>query len=133
MKSNKINSYVVDTMALVLFLEKRKLPSHIKNIFLDAIQSKIVLYIPSIVCIEVAYLSEKNRIETNLNDINKLLSNNIKLIAINMNIIQKTFEIDDIKELHDRLIAGTAYYKKLQLVTNDPVIESSKFVKTVWD
>ena len=37
-------------------------------------------------------------------------------------------EITDIHELHDRLIAATARYLDLPLITNDPVIRASEFV-----
>ena len=36
--------------------------------------------------------------------------------------------IDDIPEMHDRLIAATACYLDLPLITNDPVIRGSRFV-----
>jgi predicted nucleic acid-binding protein len=47
-------------------------------------------------------------------------------------IIEKTFEIDDIPELHDRIIAGTALKTGLELITNDPIIAGSRFVKVIW-
>lgn len=52
-------SYVLDTMALILYLEKRKLSDNVKMIFKDA-ESKILdLYIPAMVLAEIGYLSEK--------------------------------------------------------------------------
>jgi predicted nucleic acid-binding protein len=38
-------------------------------------------------------------------------------------------QIDDIPEFHDRLIAATARYLDLPLITNDPVIIRSTFVQ----
>lgn len=43
-------------------------------------------------------------------------------------ISDKIFEIKDIPELHDRLIAGTAKYLNLPLITNDPIILKSESV-----
>ena len=48
-----------------------------------------------------------------------------------MGIIKTTFEIKDIPELHDGLIAGTARHLNIPLITNDPVILKSKSVKCV--
>jgi len=42
-----------------------------------------------------------------------------------------TFEMTDIPELHDRLIAGTARHLNLPLITNDPELLDSTFVKCV--
>lgn len=50
-----------------------------------------------------------------------------------MDTVIHSFEIDDIPELHDRLIAGSAKEKGYAVITNDPVIQSSKYVKSVWD
>ncbi len=47
-------------------------------------------------------------------------------------VIQSAAQITDIGELHDRLIAGTARLLDLDLITNDPVIQASAFVKTIW-
>ena len=39
--------------------------------------------------------------------------------------------INDIPELHDRLIAATARYLDLPLITNDPIIRDSSFVEVL--
>ena len=50
---------------------------------------------------------------------------------LSFEVIKAAFEIMDIPELHDRLIAGTARHLGLPLITNDPVILNSTFVKCV--
>jgi len=57
---------------------------------------------------------------------------NFKEQALNNEIINTSYQIDDIPVLHDRLIAGTAKYLDQELITNDPIIAKSKHVKTVW-
>lgn len=83
---------------------------------------------------EIGYLSEKERIETNLNEVKdySLKYESIEIEPITEEIIVKTFEINDIPELHDRIIAGTAFQKGLKLITNDPIISDSSFVKVIW-
>jgi predicted nucleic acid-binding protein len=39
---------------------------------------------------------------------------------------------NDIPELHDRIIAGTALKAGAKLITNDPIIARSKFVENIW-
>ena len=111
------NSYVTDTMALILRLEKRKLSSKIKALFEKAENGEIEIIIPAMVLAEIGYLSEKKKIETNLNEIKKYCKkyNSIFIEPITEKVIEKAFEI-----------------KELMLITNDPIISNSKFVKVIW-
>jgi predicted nucleic acid-binding protein len=55
-----------------------------------------------------------------------------EFITDTLEVVQAAAQITDIPELHDRLIAGTARSLGLELVTNDPVIQASRFVKMTW-
>ena len=128
------NSYIADTMALVLRLERRRLPQKVKAVFEDAENDNAGIFIPAMVLAEIGYLSERRRIETSLTDA-KIYCSDHKLInvePITELIIEKSFQIDDIPELHDRIIAGTAYSMEMQLLTNDPIISASKYISVVW-
>jgi len=129
-----MNRFVTDTMAYILFLEKRKMPEVAKRIFKDAENGEIEILIPSMVITEIAYLSEKNRIDIKLEDVqNHLIENKtFKESPLDFAIIKTSFGIDDIPELHDRLIAGSAKYFNCELIPNDPIIENSKHLKTIW-
>lgn len=129
-----MNKFVTDTMAYVLHLEKRKMPETTKKIFQNAENGETEITVPAIVIAEIGYLSEKKRIDLNLSDVSCHLekSTNFKEQPLNNEIIKTSYQIDDIPELHDRLIAGTAKYLNQELITNDPVIANSKHVKTIW-
>ncbi len=127
-------SYVLDTMALILYLEKRKLSDNVKTIFKDA-ESKILdLYIPAMVLAEIGYLSERKRVDTTLRNVSDyfLCHERVRYAPVSSEVIYKSFEIDDIPELHDRIIAGTAYALQARLITNDSIIQLSQFVTTIW-
>jgi len=128
------NSYVADTMALVLRLERRRLPQEVKAVFEEAENDNAGIFIPAMVLAEIGYLSERRRIETSLTEVKSYCLDYklIKVEPITELIIEKSFQIDDIPELHDRIIAGTAYSMKLQLLTNDPIISESKYISVVW-
>jgi predicted nucleic acid-binding protein len=122
-------------MALVLWLECRKLPEAIRLIFSDIIHERARLLIPAMVLAEIGYLAEKGRIGLSLDDIN-LWANRLKSVEIapvSGAITSKTFLISDIPELHDRIIAATAAEYNAPLLTNDPKIKASKFVTTIWN
>ena len=128
------HNYVTDTMAIILRLEKRKLSRKVKTIFESAEKGKIKLIIPAMVLAEIGYLSERNKIDTNLQEVQDYCKKypSVQTAHISAEVIYKSFEINDIPELHDRIIAGTAYLINLELITNDPIIIDSKYVSTIW-
>lgn len=129
-----MNRYVIDTQALVKFLAGKKvLNDPIEDIMKMADEGKNIIIIPSVVIFEIGYLYEKDRIPVSLNDIESILDRALNYIEepLSFGVIKAAFEIIDIPELHDRLIAGTARYLNLQMITNDPAIMASRFVNCV--
>jgi len=129
-----MKKYVIDTQALIKFMNGVKVISTIVDEILrktDAGENIIV--IPSVVIFEIAYLHEKKRIPVSVTDIESIISGSLNYIEepLTLDVIKSAFEINDIPELHDRLIAGTARYLDLPLITNDPIILRSDFVKSV--
>ena len=128
------SEFVIDTMGLVLRIERRKLGQTAKSI-LDSVESgNTTVYVPALVFAEILYLSEKQRISVSLRVVADYMKQypNYKEYPMSLAVIQSTAQITDIPELHDRLIAGTAQLLNLDLITNDPIIQASTFVRTVW-
>ena len=125
-----MDSFVTDTQALVKFMMGKKVindRSH--QAFLSADKAESTIIIPAIVLMEVLYLFEKNRIDISLFQTEDLLkSQNYQFEPLSLEILKAASEITDIPELHDRLIAATARYLDLPLITNDSVIRASEFV-----
>lgn len=129
-----MNKYVTDTQALVKFLNGQKVfNDDVHSIFENTDKGTNIIIVPSIVLFEIAYLHEKGRIPISLVDMENILNSSINYIEerLSLEIIKSAFEITDIPELHDRLIAGTARYLNIPLITNDPVIVGSAHVETV--
>ena len=126
--------YVADTVALVLYLEKRKSGAITEQIFDSAENAQIIVHIPALVFAEILYLSEKKRITANLTNALDLLKNssNFKELPMNGDVIKSAAEITDIPELHDRIISASARFLNLKLITSDAKIQNSNFVRTVW-
>ena len=126
-----MEKYVIDTQALIKFLNGKKvINDKINEILKMADEGKNIIIIPSVVLFEIGYLHEKGKIPISIKDIEDIVNNSINYIEekLSMGIIKTAFEIKDIPELHDRLIAGTAKYLNLPLITNDPVILKSESV-----
>ena len=128
------DEYVTDTMALILHLENRKSSQTVKTIFDSADQGNTAIYIPTMVFAEILYLTERQRITLNLFDVEKHLKSfqNYKESPMSFEIVKNAVQIKDIPELHDRLIASTANHLNLEFITNDPKIQASQLVNTVW-
>lgn len=126
--------YVTDTMAIVSYVGKRRLPPSTKQMFQNADAGLVQILIPSVVFFEIHYLFERNRIDISPKDILQHIQNHQSFLKqdLTFEIVSKSFQIDDIPELHDRLIGGTAHYFDVELITNDPLIQASQFVKTIW-
>ena len=128
-----MNSYVTDTMGLVKFMMGKKVINDAAHrAFVSADQGQAVIIIPAIVLMEVMYLFEKNRIEIGLFQTEDLMeSQNYQFEPLGFEILKTASNITDIPELHDRLIAATARHLDLPLITNDPVIRQSSFVRVL--
>ncbi|MBW3624199.1 MAG: PIN domain-containing protein [Armatimonadetes bacterium] len=127
-------AYVSDTMGLVLRMEERRLSPVARRIFEEAEAGNAVIYVSAITLAEILYLSEKQRISVSWAEVEMYLNrfSGYREQPLGMKILSSTAEITDVPELHDRLIAGTARFLNLDLITNDPVIQASAFVNTLW-
>ena len=102
---------------------------------LDSVESgDATVYVPTLIFAEILYLSEKQRIDISIRAVADHLQQypNYKEYPMSLAVVQSAAPITDIRELHGRLIAGTARLLNLELITNDPTIQASSFVRTVW-
>ena len=129
-----MNKYVIDTQALVKFLNGKKVINDTIDLILKkADTGEHIIVIPSVVIFEIGYLYERNRIPISIENIKTILKDSMNYVEekLSIEIIESAFEITDIPELHDRLIAGTARYLHLPVITNDPDMLASSFVTCV--
>ena len=132
--STHASEFVTDTMGLVLRIEQRRLPSPVKAIFDAGESGNATVYVPTMVFAAILYLAEKQRISLSLYSVAEHMEKfqHYQEYPMSFAVIQAAAHITDIPELHDRLIAGTARLLHLDLITNDPTLQASTFVWTVW-
>jgi len=121
-------------MAFILRLEGRKMPDKSKALFEQAEQGVAEIIIPAMVLAEIGYLAEKGKIDADLEKVKQYFHShkNVTELPLTFEIIKTAFSIDDIPELHDRLIAATGKELNIKIITNDYEIQASEHVKTVW-
>lgn len=127
-------TYSIDTVGLVLHLEKRRLGAEAQAILQQAEAEQATVYIPAMVFAEILYLSEKRRIGLTFTELFDYLQAQPNFVEypLDQNVIRVAYEIKDIPELHDRLIAATAKVMEHPLITTDATIQNSAFVETIW-
>lgn len=83
---------------------------------------------------EVLYLSEAKRIDLPLD---KLLSSisqalNYEVVPVDSDTVLAAVDIEDVPELHDRIIVATAKFLGVPIITGDKVIAASRHVESIW-
>ena len=133
-----MNVYVVDTMALVSYLEN-DLPVPADKIFKLAEQNKCKLLVPEIVIGEFIYICLKGKLKTSnpKSLIMEVLisldaSRYVDFIGMDTEAWEEFLELD-IRELHDRMICSIVLSKDAIVITDDKDIKKNKAVETVWD
>jgi predicted nucleic acid-binding protein len=128
------SEFVTDTMGLVLWLERRKFSPTARAIYESAEAGNVTIHIPAMVFAEILYLSEKRRINLTLDQVSDYLKRfpHYREAPMSLAAVQSAAQITDVPELHDRLIAGAARWLELTLITNDPIIQASSFVRAIW-
>jgi len=128
-------NFITDTHALLWwFTNSPKLSQKIIDIFADCERGENIIFIPSIVIAEALSIFDKKRVFFNFRSLFKKLyeSENFILIALDYPILQKMIDLNDIPELHDKIIVATAKHLNLPLITKDQTLQKLLHIKTVW-
>jgi len=131
-----MSQYVTDTHSLIWHLtQPRKLSSKIRRVFQEADQGQAQILVPSIVLIEVIFIGDRQRIPDSL--VNRLFKMDeapdaayqVVPLSKAVAVIARDFGPAVIPEMADRIIAATAKYFDLPLLTSDTAILASGLVK----
>jgi PIN domain nuclease of toxin-antitoxin system len=128
--------YLADTMTLVWYLRgRRRFGKQAREILRAADQGHHTIAISGVTLMEILYLSERRRIPIGLENLGDFLaqSTNYTVVPIGFEVVNAAADIDDVPELHDRLIAGTAAWLGVPILTNDPIMTNSQHVQTMWN
>jgi PIN domain nuclease of toxin-antitoxin system len=134
-----MSALVADTHAVIWYLLKAAKLSVEALAALDtATQEGEPIYLASISLVEVIYLTEKGKLpQVALERLNAALTEpeaGFVLVPLDGSIIQAVQQIpgDVVPEMPDRIIAATAFYLNLPLVTRDLRIQMLDVISTVW-
>lgn len=127
--------YLADTVIIVRhFANQGKIGKRAKSILNNVNTGSDTLIMSIISFVEILYLSEKNRININFDELRKVIEplDNYEVVDLNLDIVESAKHIHGL-ELHDRLIVATAKFYDIPILTSDQEIINYKSVKTIWD
>ncbi|MCA6612690.1 MAG: type II toxin-antitoxin system VapC family toxin [Pseudanabaena sp. M158S2SP1A06QC] len=128
-----MSAVLLDTHTIIwYFLDFRRLSA---NAF-EAIESARQINIASISIVEIIYLQEKGKLASEaLPRLNQIFANdpNWNLIPLDFEIAKAIANIprETVPEMPDRIIAATALYLNIPLVTKDSKIQAAN-IQTIW-
>ena len=91
-------------------------------------------YISIISLMEILYLSEKRRINVNLDETLTITESSSLYSIVNLTPeILKIAETTIFDELHDRLILSTAKWLQIPIISSDKMLTNVKGVEVIWN
>lgn len=134
------HKYIVDTHALIWFLEGNKRLSQPAKAIMVAADSEMVL--PLIALAEATVIIEKGR--TTIPDVSQFLTKvyadpRLEIYPLTLEIFQRslTSEGSNIPEMHDRFIVSTGLYLQdlghtIAILTKDESITDADVLHVIW-
>lgn len=131
-----LNSYIVDTHALVWFISKdKKLSPLAKQVLNQAEAGEVQVLIPTLVLAELDYIAQKKRVAATLDELLGRIQEGtgFAIVPFDTEVFQAMLTLPHEWEIHDRIIASTSRYYKAILITRDEVLRNTDEIETVWD
>jgi PIN domain nuclease of toxin-antitoxin system len=128
-------NYVTDTHALLWwFVDSPRISPSAARIFERCEEGEDGILVPSIVIAEALSIFDKKRVHF---DFRRLLrkiteSENYRIVPLDLPVLSKMIGLDDVPELHDKIIVATARHLELTLITKDKTLRALSHLKTIW-
>ena len=128
-------NYVTDTHALLWwFTDSPKLGSRASEIFTSCERGESIIFVPSIVIAELISIFDKKRVTFDFENLFERIreSDNFILVALHYPILERMVSLKEVPELHDKIIASTAAYLDVPIISKDSLLQKLVSIKTVW-
>lgn len=128
-------NYLADTVAIVRHLRQHPaLGREAARILRETDAGEHRIYISAITLMEVLYLAEAGRIAVPLSELVSVISasRNYDIVPVHTDVVLAAIAVDDVPELHDRILVATAHYLSVPILTGDHVITASRHAQAIW-
>jgi predicted nucleic acid-binding protein len=127
--------YLADTVAIIRHLCRHPgLGPQAARVLQEADAGQHRVFISAITLMEVLYLSEAKRVQVRLDELIEFVmgSANYEIVPVNADVVLASAGVDDVPELQDRILVGTAKWLGVPILTGDRVIRASRHIQTIW-
>ena len=127
--------FVVDTHALWWYFKvPTRLSTTASDIFRMALADKATIIVPAIVVAEFYFLSIKSREPFTPSELIDTMKVPIgfEFSSLGESQLEKLDDLQEIPEMHDRLIAAESMILDAPLITRDGTLADSPQIETVW-
>ncbi|MBK8985817.1 MAG: PIN domain-containing protein [Chloroflexi bacterium] len=125
--------YVLDTHILIWYFSgNTRLSEALKDLIDSARRRGGRLLVPTIVLAEALNIAEKGKVALDFAELYRLVQSEpeFEIVGFGSEVFEKTMQIQDVREIHDRIITATASYYGAGVLTQDQVIRASSEVDT---
>jgi len=126
--------YILDTHVLIwYFIGSKRLHKKLREKIDTTRNQGGCLLVPTIVLAEALDIAEKGRVEFDFNEMYRLIKEEpeFEIAGFGSEIFDETVLIKEIKEIHDRIIAATAKFYHVGVLTKDRIINESGEIETL--
>ena len=126
--------YTTDAHSLIwYFAEDARLSKKALKAFEETIEEGRII-VPSVVLAEVMFIARKGKTTLTFGETLAKMEGyeNFEVAPLDVNILKVADTIEADLEMHDKLIAATALYFGVSLITKDERIKEARIVKTIW-
>lgn len=134
-----MSQWVTDTHGLLWHLYGgKKLSKPARDAFKKADRGEDQIFIPTISLVEIVYLAEKNKIAADaVKEVLNLLetgADNYLIAPLNLQVVTALQQVNAsiVPDMPDRIIAATALYLNIPLLSRDHKIQALPNLKVVW-
>jgi PIN domain nuclease of toxin-antitoxin system len=127
------NIYIIDTHVLIwYFTGSKRLSTELKDLIDTCRSQGGRLLVPTIVLAEALNVAERGRVDFDFAELYQLVQDEpeFEVVGFGSEIFEKTMRVQDVTEIHDRIITATGSYYGASVLTKDGVICDSVEVDT---
>lgn len=127
--------YLANTHALFWYIKgDPRLSTAAKYVFEKAERGEISIIIPTISLLELLFICKKKNTVGEFREMLKTIHNSINYVIHDLDfyVVLACIDLDNITEIHDRVITATATMTGAKIITNDRNITESGYADVLW-
>jgi len=131
---NESALYVLDTHVLIwYFIGSKRLREKLKDVIDERRRKGGGILVPTIILAEALDIAEKQKVAFDFNRMYQLIQEDpgFEIVGFGIEVFEETLSVEEVKEIHDRIIVATAKFYGAGILTKDRIIQNSGEAETL--